>query len=272
MGKKLLNLKDIVWALCIVIGLAALFVGFVIAATRQYGGDVIDGRMELGAAAESSPAAAEVVSHGDGELHELPETKDLGQDYIDGLTFLCDSALIGLREYGVLSDGIDTQQVWGSSAGNIPFSSLSTCPIKYPPDGSTITAADAAMIRKPSTLIISVGTDGLATADKDSFITAYETLINDIRSASPNTKVVCLTLTSVTPSYAGSDGLSSYLIGEANDWLKDVCIATGAYYADAAHEVCSSGYLMSEYAASNGKGLNNAGLNRILEYLRVHAV
>ena len=29
---------------------------------------------------------------------------------------------------------------------------------------------------------------------------------------------------------------------------------------------------MSEYASSTGKGLNNAGLSKVLEYLRVHAV
>ena len=39
MGKKLLGLKDIIWALGIVISLGALFVGFVIAATHKYTGE-----------------------------------------------------------------------------------------------------------------------------------------------------------------------------------------------------------------------------------------
>lgn len=275
MGKKLLGLKDIIWALGIVISLGALFVGFVIAATHKYTGEEYSGRVELGGAPEetvqdeplsSSPAA------GDGTLHELPDTKDYGQDYIDGLTFLCDSALIGLRDYGVLADGIETTQVWGSSAGNIPFDTLSSCRIKYPADDSTITAAEAAMIKKPAILVISVGSDGLAAATRDSFIEAYKTLVTSIQSASPSTKIVCCSITSVTPTYAGMDGLTAAIVGEANEWLKEVCTETGAYYADIGRELHASGYLMSEYASSNGKGLNNAGLSKVLEYLRVHAV
>ena len=50
----------------------------------------------------------------------LPESSDAGQGYIDGLTFLCDSPAIGLRDYALLSGGTATTQVWGSAAGNIP--------------------------------------------------------------------------------------------------------------------------------------------------------
>ena len=135
-----------------------------------------------------------------------------------------------------------------------------------------ITAAEAAMIKKPAILVISVGSDGLAAATRDSFIEAYKTLVTSIQSASPSTKIVCCSVTSVTPTYAGTDGLTAAIVGEANEWLKEVCTETGAYYADIGRELHASGYLMSEYASSNGKGLNNAGLNKVLEYLRVHAV
>ncbi len=276
MGKKLLGLKDIIWAFCIIISLGALFVGFVIAATHKYTGEDYSGRVELGGTQENVTVQEEPISSspaaGDGTLHELPDTKDYGQDYIDGLTFLCDSALIGLRDYGLLSDGFSTTQVWGSSAGNIPVDTLSSCKIKYPADGSTITAAEAAMIKKPAILVISVGSDGLASATQESFTEAYRTLITSIQSASPSTKIICCSITSVTPTYAGSDSLTAAIVGEANVWIKDICTETGVYYANIGGELHSSGYLMSEYASSNGKGLNSAGLNRVLEYLRVHAV
>lgn len=272
MGKKLFGLKDLIWALCIIISLAALFIGFIIAATHKYTGEEFNGRVELGSSEEPAQTEELIVEAGDGTLHSLPETKDYGQDYIDGLTFLCDSALIGLRDYGVLSDGIETKQVWGSSAGNIPFETLSACKIKYPADSSIISAAEAAMIKKPAILVISLGSDGLAGADRDSFVNAYKTLIASIQSASPSTKIVCCSLTSVTPNYTGGDGLSAVIVGEANEWMEDICKDTGVYFADFTRELHSSGYLLSEYAASNGKGLNNAGLNKVLEYLRTHAV
>lgn len=273
MGKKILALKDIIWALCIVISLGALFIGFVIAATHKYTGEEFNGRVELGTEAPpEQQSEALLFDSADGTLHSLPETKDYGPDYTDGLTFLCDSALIGLRDYGVLTDGINTTQVWGSSAGNIPFDALSSCKIKYPADGSVITAAEAAMIKKPAILVISVGSDGLAEVDHNSFVSTYESLISSIQSASPSTKIICCSLTSVTPTYAGVDGLSAVIVGEANEWMEEVCTDTGVYFADFTRELHSSGYLMSEYAASNGKGLNNAGLIKVLEYLRTHAV
>lgn len=273
MGKKLLELKNVIWAFCIIVSLGALFVGFVVAATHRFTGEVYSGRVELGSPEEPVQQAEPVSSSGgDGTLHTLPETKDYGQDYTDGLTFLCDSALIGLRDYGILSEGIETTQVWGSSAGNIPFESLPACKIKYPADGSVITAAEAAMIKKPAILVISLGSDGLVTATEDAFIEAYTTLIKSIQSASPGTKIICCSITSVTPTYSGSDRLSAVIVGEANEWLQEICIDTGVYYADLTRDLHSSGYLISEFAASNGKGLNNAGLNKVLEYLRVHAV
>lgn len=272
MGKKLFGLKDFIWALCIIISLAALFVGFIIAATHKYTGEEFTGRVELGGEEENTQTEELLTGNGDGVLHTLPETKDYGQDYIDGLTFLCDSALIGLRDYGVLTDGIETTQVWGSSAGNIPFETLSSCKIKYPADGSVISAAEAAMIKKPAILVISLGSDGLANADHDSFVNAYKTLITSIQSASPSTKIICCSLSSVSPNYAGIDGLSAVLVGEANEWMEEICMDTGVYFANFTRELHSSGYLLSEFAASNGKGLNNAGLNKVLEYLRTHAV
>lgn len=273
MGKKLSGLKYIVWALAIAVGLITLLVGFVIAATSKYSGEGLSGRIELGAGDEPAAASYELSdSPADGTLHELAKTKDLGQDYIDGLTFLCDTSLIGIRDYGVLADGIQTTQVWSTATGEIPVDSLSTCAIKYPQDGSNITAAEAAMIRKPSTLIVSLGLDGLAGIDRDGFISSYSALIRSIQSASPSTHIVCCALSSITPTYMGGDGLTAERIADANDWIRDVCIETGVYYADITHDINSSGYLTAEYATASGKGLNSAGLDEVLKYLRKHAI
>ena len=59
----------------------------------------------------------------------------------------------------------------------------------------------------------------------------------------------------------------------ADEWIKQVCINTGAYFADAGSAVTeASGLLLTEYASANGKALNSSGLNKILEYLRSHAL
>ena len=282
--RKLNAYKNIGWAAGIVLCLLALFVALLISIFTRYSGPKERGGVQLGTAESSGfatgPAsqdgidggqAAAPLQSGNGQLNAVPESQDGGQSYVDSLTFLVDSSLIGLRDYGILADGTSTTQVWGSIEGNIPADTLDTCSIRYPNDGSVITAAQAAMIAKPSRLVICAGSDGLAQVDKETFIAKYTQLLRDLQSASPDTVIMVCSLPSVVPGYDGVDQLSSYLVGEANDYIRQVCVDTGVYYLDAGSSVRdTSGSLMNEYAGPNGKTLNSAGLNVILSYLRTH--
>ena len=282
MNGKLSNIKNTAWAIAIVVSLVLLLVALGFAAFTRHPGELERPTVLMGEAAEKRDAAlaekkaaeekAEQAA-GPGEVYLLGESGDAGQAYIDSLTFLCDSALIGLRDYGLLREGTATTQVWGSSAGNIPASQLGSFKIRFPGDGSEISPTDAAMIAKPSILVISLGTDGLADSSETQFISDFEALIRGVQEASPYTTVVVCTITSVTISYSGSDGLEFTLVNRANEWLARICADTGAYLVDAASAVSdSNGSLLTEYASANGKTLNSAGLNQILMYLRNHAL
>ena len=275
--KTIKSLKDIIWAIGIVVCIAVLFVGLIIISVPKYHGDKADilyldaEEIESAPAQVSSSAEQDIASSGSagaeiGKLTVLPESKDAGQEYLYSLTFLTDSTMIGLREYGLVTG------VWGTDSGSMPFNSLSTAAIKYPGDGSEVSIADAAMIAKPAILVICVGSDGLSSVIKDSFILDYEALIDSILAASPNTKIILCSLCSVTNSYTGPDGLNAALMLEANEWIKQVCSDKGAYYANVCPELCNSGYLSSAYASSNGKTLSSAGLNIVLDYLKTHAL
>lgn len=276
MGGKMNGVKNIIWAFSIIVCLVAVLVGLIIAAASKYDGEQQRGDIMLGEVAEteSEGGKTEPVSAlvGDGTLHELGETGDAGQDYIDSLTFLCDSIWLGLRDYGMLTAGTATTQIWASSAGNIPAANLSSFNIVFPDDGSEVTPADAALIKKPGKLVISLGMDSLANVTQDSFISGYSALINSIHAASPDTVIICCGLSSVTMDYPSIDGLNSTMAMQANGWIQQVCIDTGAYYADPAANIRdTSGYLLPEYASANGKALNSEALTEILNYLRVHA-
>ena len=282
MNGKLSNIKNVAWAIAIVLCLALLLVALGFGAFTRNRGELQRPTVLMGeAAAKRDAALAEEKAAEEkvqqaanpGQVYLLGESGDAGQPYIDSLTFLCDSALIGLRDYGLLREGTATTQVWGSSAGNIPASQLGSFKIRFPGDGSEISPVDAAMIAKPSILVISLGTDGLADSNETQFISDYEALIRGVQEASPYTTVVVCTITSVTISYSGSDGLEFTLVNRANEWLARICADTGAYLVDAASAVSdSNGSLLTEYASANGKTLNSAGLNQILMYLRTLAL
>lgn len=274
MKKDLTGLKNILWAGSIVVCLLAVVVALFIAAFSPYKGPIVRGGPVLGGqAAEETPAPEDEALPIGTELIRVPESTDAGQGYIDSLQFLCDSSIIGLRDYALLADGLATTQVWGSNAGNIPSGDLANCKIRYPADGSEISPAEAAAKDRPARLIVVLGADGLADIDEDRFVNGYVDLIRAIQTASPDTAIVVCSISSVTTTYGGADGVNANVIRAVNSWIQKVCTVTGVYYCDTASAVNDrAGWLDSDYASANGKALNSAGIRKILDYLRCHAI
>lgn len=264
------GIKDMIWAVCIGLALLALFVGFVLTAVGRWYGDKSRPVMNIGAKTVVEGGAAEVGSGtgtvADGKLHQLKKTADAGQDYLDSLTFLVDSSLIGLRDSG-LTQG----QVWSSDSGELDMSLAYGWNIVYPGDGSVISPANAAMILKPGILVIAVGSDGVGELGEEDFVENYGMLIDSILAASPETRVVLGSVCSVTTAYAGFDGWNADRAALVNSWIQKVCENTGALYADWSGSLTDGGYLRPEYATASGRALSNAGLGTLLGWLRTHA-
>ena len=277
MRGRLTAIKNIAWALAIVLCLLAVFIGLLFAAFTRNSGEQVRGGVKLGVRTTTGTTVSESATRppqqSDGTLKTLPETEDAGQAYIDSLTFLCDSTTFGLKNYGLLSDGETTTQVWATPSGVLAVADIGESKIVFPNDGSIVTAANAAMVLQPKVLVISLGNDGIANIDRFDFIGYYETLIRSIWNTSPNTWILCLPLTSVTIDYSSTDGLTAARCNEANEWIQAACADTGAIYCDAVSTVQDvSGTLLQEYASADGRTLNSSGLAKILQYLRTHAV
>lgn len=280
MSGKFSTLKNIIWAIGILVCLLAVAVGFIIASVNRYSGDSFSTEVDLkGGASGASSGVVELTegtsaeSSGGGPLMYLEETEDAGTAYLDKLTFLCDSSVIGIRDYGVLSGGKETYQVWGTEVGTLKVSDLMNGTIIYPADGSEITISDAALLAKPPVLVICVGQDGLSSVDENTFKASYSSMINQIKSASPDTILICSSISSISENYTGSDGLTSDMILSANEWIKDICQEYSCYYVDAGH-ACDTGYgyVHVSYLSTNGKTLNSNGVLEYVNYIRTHAL
>ena len=279
MTNKLSGLKDLIWGIAIVICLAALLVGFFFAAVSKYGGDRERPVIALSPASSSTPANKSGIDAGvtgssggsyatvsDGSLKTLSGSSDAGQSYIDSLTFLVDSSLSTLK-----TSGLTAGQVWVGGSG-LPMSDIANWTIVYPGDGSSISPANAAMVAKPSVLFIAIGSDGMSGLSQEAFISGYETMIRGILGASPETKVVCCSVFPVTDIYTGSDGLDIAGAEQVNGWIQQVCIDTGAWYADIAYNITAEGKLIGQYADTDGKGLSGTGLSAVMSWLRTHSL
>ena len=269
MFDKVTGLKNILWAIGIVACLIALFVGCVVAAVTPYHGEADPRTPDLNAVRDKNTSAdisALTFVEPDGQLHLLRESKDAGEEYIRSSVFLTDSVLITLRE-----NSLTGGDVWGSDSGSLPIGSIATWNILYS-DGSKISPADACMVSKPGRLFIAVGSDGLDKISRDDFVSGYTGLINSILRVSPGTQIVCCSISPLAEGYDNQDDLDNGVIANANDWLRELCLGTGVYFADTASALTTDGMLDPKYAMEDCRTLNTAGAQAVLNYLRTHAI
>ena len=263
------TLKNMVWAFAIFICIGFVVIGMLFAMFHRYVPPVtVDTGSLGGTATEDRSSSALGSGNARGALNILEKTGDGGEEYARSIVYLVDSTFIGLREYEL----VGKNQVWGTSTSSLKMDSLPTATILFPNDGSEISPVSAAMVTKPDVLVIGIGTDGLTSVSENTFITNYDNLIEEIKAASPGTKIVCCGLPSVIPGYAGSDGLSVGVVSDGNDWIQLVCRDTGSYFLNVQEALSESVQLLNRYAASNGKQLNRSGLDTVLNYVRTHKV
>ena len=281
MNNGLSGIKNIIWALAIVVALAAVLVGLIITMVLGFGGQRQDGTLYLGegsglfsgGSAGHSDSSSGVDGGLDTGAMALPGSQDTGLEYLFNLTFLCDDSFAAVGSFGANFGSTASAQVWLPAGGSLPAANAAGTRIIYPNDGTEKTPADAAGLYQPARLVIYLGGDSLGSADRDSFIAGYSSLVKGIQSASPETRIICCSIGSVTAAYTGTDGLTASLVAQANQWIQQVCADTGVYYADLGAILNdTSGALSAEYAATDGRSISAAGISKIMEYFRMHGI
>ena len=273
MNKGLNAVKNIFWMLTLIVAVIAVLVGTVFAVSRKFYGDRLDGALDIRSEKVTQvkkPSASQAPAGGDG-LIELNGTQDAGIEYVLSLTYLCDSTIIGLNDY---ASGLGNAKanLWTDSGTGLPAAAAYDTMIVSPSDASQLTPVNAAMVYQPKRLVIYIGGDGLASATEESFTAGYKKLIESVLASSPNTSVVCCSIGSIAAAYTGSDGLTVEQFAKANEWIESVCRETGVKFADLASILNGeNGYLKVEYAAPDGRSLNSAGINELINYFRYHA-
>lgn len=260
------------------VALLALLIGLVFSVATKYYGNSMDGTLVLGQTVR--PAADSKVdnvgmdaSAPTGDVLELPSTQDNGIEAVFNFTFLCDSTIVGINDYSSSYGGNAKANLWTDNGGGLSAQKAATTTIVYPGDGSLITPSNAAMVAQPKRIVIYIGGDDLAAASEESFKAGYAQLINSLRSASPESKIICSSIASVSSAYPGSDGLNKELIASANTWIRDISIQNGTYFCDLAAVLNGDdGYLKDEYASPDGRTVGSAGIARIVEYFRYHGI
>ena len=201
----------------------------------------------------------------------LRGTGDMGQEYIDSITFLGDSTTYGLKAYGVLTDGKKTKQVWTPSNGTLTLSYQSFVDIWYPDDDVEISIRTAVERKKPERMIITLGVNGISFMDKDYFISEYIDLVTSIQKISPKTQIILQSIFPIASNYEYQKDINNKKICEANTWILSVAETTGVKFLNTYTVLIGENdYMIDKYQNGDGLHLNGDGFHVVLGYIRTH--
>ncbi len=199
----------------------------------------------------------------------LASTEHGGADYLSRIVFLGDSRTYGLRAFSMLDGGEETVQVWTPRSGTMSIWDMQLQKIVYPETDTEMTCAEAAALKQPEILVISLGLNGCDLVRKEYFISEYLKLIESIQNASPHTTIVLQSMFPVCRSYTL---ISNASIAEGNKWIVEIAKRAHVYYLNTQEVLADdAGYLPEEYS-TDGCHLTPLGLDVELEYICTHMI
>ncbi|MCC8155802.1 MAG: SGNH/GDSL hydrolase family protein [Oscillospiraceae bacterium] len=223
---------------------------------------------------DNTPETAGPDSTAEAVSVRLAETEDAGRDYLDRLVFLGDSTTYGIGYYYEqgYTELCPSSQVWTPASGTLTLSQYNIATIVYPETGEELTIAEAVTQAEPEYLYITLGVNGVSFMDEEWFKRDYSALVESIRAASPDTKIVLNSIYPVAASYAHQDEISNEKIRAANGWIEQVATDTGCRFLYSYEAVVDeSGNLPEERQNGDGIHLNGEAFTEVMYYIRTHA-
>lgn len=210
----------------------------------------------------------------------LERTEDLGSDYIDSFVFFGESTTYHLKSRGVLSGGTNTKQVLANESGTaILDSETENMKVIYPDTGELMSIGDAVAKKRPKYIFLCFGLNGAvanARRGEEYFKICYKELVDKIKTASPETKIIIGSCYPVAKNmdmthYSVSLDELNEIIRTLNSWSLKVCEERDLRYLDT-NEILTDkdGYLMPEYQVGDGHHLTREAYLKIIEYIRTH--
>ena len=210
----------------------------------------------------------------------LGETEDMGDGYIDSFVFFGESTTYHMINRGVLTGGTSTHQVWGPNSGTVNLdSTTASLLIRYPETGEYLSVQDATAKKKPAYLVLTFGLNGAVQnvkRGKDYYKNCYRSLIQALRIASPDTKIILQSCFPVAENmdmqyYSVNVDELNALITTINSWVLELAEEEELRYLDTAEILTDeNGRLFASYQIGDGHHLTREAYIKILYYIRTH--
>ena len=200
----------------------------------------------------------------------LQKTEDAGEEYIKDTLFIGDSNYNRFYVLGLLSldnvIGVDGMGIQSVPAAPVVYFVEQANPVSIP---------TAIKNMQPRRIIMNYGTNNLVSGNVDSFIENYNEAIDALENAFPYADIIVSSIPPVgknlDPGYSMVDYQKVYTYNSA---LIKMCESRGIHYLNVTEELLRSadGYCKSEYITGDGIHLEKTALEKVLEYVRCHAL
>ena len=193
---------------------------------------------------------------------KLGETSEMSSKIFNNTAFVGDSNIKNTYENGF----IKSMQAWYKPC--IHSSSYFTTKLNV--GGNAMLLLDATKKYKPDYMILSLGTFSTTWIDYNTFITKSNDLIEEIKKASPDTKLILLSLFPVQKG-KNINNFTQDKINKYNYYILEMASKHKIKYLDAAESLKgSNGYGIDSYYTGDGFHLNNSGMKVIMNYIKTH--
>ena len=196
----------------------------------------------------------------------LPQSADAGDEYINKIYFVGDSTTLHFYK-----GGIDRSHIFVPNGGTLMLSS-DILDIKV--TDKNLSIPQAVKNANAEILIITLGVNGADSFSELSYKTYYKKLINAIKEASPNTKIILQSVFPITKDFSEKDkGISNAGIDRLNEWAKEIAVDCSLRYLDTQSILKNSdGAQIIEFSEGDGVHMNASAYTRIIEYIKTHAI
>ena len=201
----------------------------------------------------------------------LPEFGRVDTSWFADAAFLGDSLTAGfcVNEYNIDVGGALVCGYEGISPNTV----VNRTTVTNPDRGEEV-PLDVLAAAQPAKLYILIGTNALVQpGNDDSFLAYYGKMLDDLRTALPNTTFYVQSVLTATQDKVSDSlpGLAPDRIAVINAAIQQLCAERGCYYLDLNAEFADdAGYLSADFAQPDGVHLTVSGYSKWVSYLCTH--
>lgn len=198
----------------------------------------------------------------------LLPTSEADDSYFDDMIFLGDSRTVAMEQYGYIKaentfaeNGINHQAFQHRTFTDTVSQTVGTY-------------ADIIQARQPGKVYVALGINGVAFMEESLFMEEYATLIDTIKEASPNSKII---IQSILPVKNFQTHSSAHMTNESIDYYNGLLLNLAeekeVYFLNLAPELkTTENELNSIYDTGDGLHFKQETYDVILQYIKTHQV